>query len=88
MLQEFKYTIMKHISIDYMQRNYTNLCVEGVIKERTSRRVFSHNPDLGVAWRLHCQIWQFQTSSLVVVPRRAAGSAQRPPVQGKYNSPI
>ena len=68
MLQEFKYDITKHISIDFMQHNETNLCVEGVIKERTSRREFSHNPNLGVAWCLHCQIWHFQTSSLVLLP--------------------
>jgi hypothetical protein len=75
MLQEFKYDIKKHISIDFMQYNETNPCVEDVIKEQISRREFSHSPDLGVAWLLHCQIWHFQTSSLVLLPRRDAGSA-------------
>ena len=41
---------------------------------------FSHSPDLGVVWLLHCQDWQFRTPTLVVVvahlAHRAAGSAQ------------
>ena len=66
-----------------MQQNETNPCVGCVMRARTSRREFSHNPDLGVVWPLHCQIWHFQTSSLVLLPRCAAGSAQRPLFQGK-----
>ena len=49
-----------------------NPCVECIITVRTSKSMFSHNPDLAVAWRLNCQIWQFQTfvssSSLIVLP--------------------
>ena len=66
-----------------MEQNEPNPCVGCVMRAGTSRREFSHNPDLGVAWPLPCQIWHFQTSPFVVVPRRAAGSARSPLVKGK-----
>jgi hypothetical protein len=40
------------------------LSVEGTINIRTFRREFSHRPNLGVAWRLHCQFGQLRTPTL------------------------
>jgi len=81
-LHKLKYNIIQHISVDTMRQNETNHCVECAIIARTFKREFSHNPDLGVAWLLHCQVWDFRTPSLFLVPRRAAGSARCPLMKG------
>jgi len=66
MLHKFKYNIIQHISIGPMKQNETNPCLGCVIRARTSKREFSHNPDLGVAWLLHC-IFELRLSSSFLV---------------------
>ena len=71
-VQSFEYVIQRHIYICIKSYKVKNPSVEGIIKAQTSRRLFSHRPDLEVA---PAKFGTFKLTALPLLLRRAAGSA-------------
>ena len=57
LIPEFKLIILQYIFSGSIQCYVFYSSVECRNNSLTSGKVFSHSPDLGVAWLLHCQIW-------------------------------